>query len=63
MSKPKDNITSIDALKPHRLGEVICIKCHYRWFAVWPDGVWLKELECGGCHEIGYVIETGEVTQ
>jgi len=54
-----DNIIDIDALKPHKVSEVICVKCGYRWIAVRPVGVLLKELECERCGQ-GFVIETGE---
>lgn len=46
---------------PHKVSEVICIKCLHRWIAVRPATSKLKNLECAGCHEQGYVIETGEV--
>lgn len=56
-----DNVIAIKSNGPHRVSEVVCVKCHYRWVAVRPDGCCLKHLECGGCHKTGYVIETGEV--
>lgn len=46
---------------PHRVSEVICINCKHRWIAVRPCECKLKELECAGCHQQGYVIETREV--
>jgi Zn finger protein HypA/HybF involved in hydrogenase expression len=45
---------------PHKVSEVICIKCGYRWVAVRPSVTKLKELECPGCNLQGYTIETGE---
>ena len=51
----------IDNNIPHKVSEVICIKCLHRWIAVRPVITKLKNLECVGCHEQGYVIETGEV--
>lgn len=47
--------------KPHKVSEVICIHCKYRWIAVRPTATLLKELECPYCNEQGYVIETGEI--
>lgn len=47
--------------KPHKVSEVICIRCKYRWIAVRPTATLLKELECPYCNEQGYVIETGEI--
>lgn len=44
---------------PHKVSEVICIKCYKRWIAVRPADVLLKELECPNCGK-SYVIETGE---
>jgi len=44
---------------PHKVSEVICINCKYRWLAVRPVGTLLKDLECPICGA-GYVIETGE---
>ena len=46
---------------PHRVTEVICINCKYRWLSVRPEVTLLKELECPNCHEQGYTIETGEI--
>lgn len=57
------NLVDITAKSPHNVGEVICVKCHHRWVAVWPVGTYLKQLECGGCHEQGYVICTGETAK
>lgn len=44
---------------PHKVTEVICIKCYKRWIAVRPVNTKLKDLECPNCGK-GYVIETGE---
>lgn len=45
---------------PHKVSEVICINCKYRWIAVRPTNTLLKDLECPQCGLQGYVIETGE---
>lgn len=45
---------------PHRVSEVVCLKCLYRWIAVRPVATPLIKLECPCCHESGFVIETGE---
>lgn len=47
---------------PHKVSEVICVKCGLRWVAVRPADTFLKELECMNCGP-GYVIETGEVIE
>ena len=52
-------ITDIEENEPHKVSEVICIKCGKRWIAVRNAKVKLKELHCD-CFGAGYVIETGE---
>ena len=54
-------LIDIDENKPHKVSEVICVNCKYRWIAVRLSTVRLKDLECAGCHRQGYVIETGEI--
>ena len=44
----------------HIVQECICLKCLYRWIDVRPVGTHLKDLECPLCHNIWYVIGTGE---
>ena len=55
-----DNISDINQNQPHKVSEVICVKCGYRFISVRPQDTKLKELECGNCNEIGYIVETGE---
>lgn len=55
-------ITPIEEKMPHRVSEVICVKCGKRWLAVRPATVWLKDLECPNCGP-GWVIETGQVLE
>lgn len=52
-------IVPIEAYTPHCVSEVICVNCKKRWIAVYPDGTWLKDLECENCGP-GYVINTGQ---
>ena len=54
------NIIPIEEKMPHKVSEVICVRCCRRWIAVRPEGTLLKSLECPGCGETGGVIETGE---
>ena len=54
-----DNIHYIEEKQPHKVSEVICVKCGKRWIAVRSETTMLKELECSNCGR-GYVIETGE---
>ena len=44
----------------HKISEVICLKCFYRWIAVRPVGTSLKDMECPCCKKVWYAIETGE---
>lgn len=53
-------VTNIDDARPHKVSEVICVKCGHRWLADRPETTRLKELECPECHRQGYAIETGE---
>ena len=54
------NITPIEEKMPHKVSEVMCVRCIRRWIDVRPVGVQLKDLMCPGCGETGGVIETGE---
>ena len=58
-----DNIIDIYDYKPHDVSEVVCLKCLKRWIAVRPSDVWLKNLECPCCGEVGYTIETGQTME
>lgn len=51
---------NINANKPHKVSEVVCLSCLKRWISVRPVGTGLKELECPCCHKQGFAIETGE---
>ena len=44
---------------PHRVAELICVRCGKRWIGVWPEKTLLKELECENCGP-GFVIKTGQ---
>lgn len=56
--KPKT--IPIEQNMPHKVSEVICVKCYTRWLAIRPSKVRLKNLECDNCGK-GFVIETGEI--
>ena len=53
------DVVDFDVNKPHKVSEVICLKCYKRWLAVRPEFTRLVNLECPNCGP-GYVIETGE---
>ena len=53
---------SIEFPHPHKISEVICVKCCARWLSVRPVETLLKELECQKCGK-GFVIETGEIME
>lgn len=57
------DIVDITENLPHKVSEVICAKCGYRWIAVRPSDTKLRELECPNCKKQGYAIETGEEVQ
>lgn len=52
-------IINIEENRPHKVSEVMCVKCFRRWIAVRPVGVLLKEMDCPNCGS-GFIIETGE---
>ena len=53
------DIVDIEENLPHKVSEVICVKCGKRWISVRPEKTLLKELECPKCGR-GFVIDTGE---
>lgn len=55
------NIIDMQERMMHLVSEVICVKCCYRWVSVRLVITLLKEIECPGCGNVGFVIETGEV--
>lgn len=57
---PQGKVVPIEEKMPHKVSEVICVRCLKRWIGVRPEGTKLKDLECPGCHMTGAVIETGE---
>ncbi len=61
MDNPDSKIVDINENIHHRVSEVICVKCAYRWFAVRTVNTLLKDLECPWCGKQGFVIETGEI--
>ena len=58
-ARAKAKIIYIEKNQPHKVSEVICVSCRYRWIAVRPIETQLKDLQCR-CGIIGAVIETGE---
>lgn len=57
------NIIRFEKNTPHKVSEVICIKCCCRWISVRNMFTKLNKLECPDCHKQGFVIETGEVIE
>jgi Zn finger protein HypA/HybF involved in hydrogenase expression len=53
------NIKEFETGLPHKVSEVMCVKCRRRWIAARPEKTLLKDLECPKCRK-GFVIETGE---
>lgn len=38
----------------------LCVSCKYRFVSVRSVGVWMKDMECANCGEIGFVVATGQ---
>ena len=53
-------IVDIHKNAPHDAIEAMCVRCHHRWVAVFPNSTMLKELDCDNCGP-GYVVNTGQV--
>jgi len=53
------NIIDIQHKQPHKISEVVCVKCFQRWIAIRPCNSKLKDMECNLCGQ-GFIIETGE---
>lgn len=60
LERDANKVIPIEAKMPHKVSEVICVRCCKRWIDVRPEGTPLKSLECPGCGQTGGVIETGE---
>ena len=41
-----NKVIPIEAKMPHKVSEVICVRCCKRWIDVRPEGTLLKDLEC-----------------
>ena len=54
------DIVTLETNLPHIVAELICVSCKKRWIDVFPVSVWLKDLECPFCREVGFVITTGQ---
>lgn len=59
----EDNVIDIDCMEPHLTGELICIRCGYRYIGTWNEKVWLKELYCPNCQTSGGTIATGQILE
>lgn len=55
-----NNVVDIWEREPHMVSEVVCLKCLHRWIAVYPERTLLKQIECGRCGGVGFVIKTGQ---
>lgn len=60
MAEIIDFESELEKRLPHKVSEVICVRCGKRVICVRPVGARLKDLECSGCGQTGYIIETGE---
>ena len=53
-------IYDIESTMEHMVSEVICINCKSRFICSRPSEILQKNLECHGCGEMGFIIETGQ---
>lgn len=53
-------VIGINQNEPHVTYEIICVKCCERVVAIVPERALLREIECPGCKEVGYCIDTGQ---
>lgn len=56
-------VIDIDYYEPHLTGELICLKCGYRYIGTWNEKVWLKQLYCPNCQTQGFTIGTGQILE
>lgn len=56
-------VIDIDAMEPHLTGELICVRCGYRYIGCWNEKVWLKDLYCPNCQQPGFTIGTGQIME
>lgn len=56
-------VIDIDALEPHLTGELICLRCGYRYIGTWNEKTWLKDLYCPYCDIQGFLIGTGQIME
>lgn len=54
------DIIRIEKNMPHVSREIICVKCLARFVSVAPAALLLRNMECGGCGEVGYCVDTGQ---
>ncbi len=54
------DIIDIERDEPHTVREILCVKCLSRSLSVAHYDLWLRDIECGACGEIGYCIDTGQ---
>lgn len=55
-----ENVISLDEHRPHRVGEVICLNCHNRYYCVAPVEMKYIEYTCFRCDKKGLIIGTGQ---
>ena len=54
-----NNISNLEEKIPHKIEEVVCLKCLDRWTAQYPATLLLKNLTCEKGHK-GFIIRTGQ---
>lgn len=56
-------VIDIDVMEPHLTGELICVRCGYRYIGTWNAKVPMKDLYCPNCQEPGFTIGTGQIME
>lgn len=56
-------VIDIDCMETHLTGELICMRCGYRYIGTWNEKVWLKDLYCPNCQIQGFTIGTGQIME
>ncbi len=59
MNDNASNIEVLDAYRPHRVQEVICLGCGHRYISCHIATTCLKDLHCPTCDKVGMIIGTG----
>lgn len=63
MNENQTKIINIEENMLHEIAELICFRCSYRYIAVYPANVLLKNLVCPKCGKPEFMIKTGQTLE